>query len=288
MIEIVAPGPLCTVQDLGRAGLGAPRRRLAVALRIAPRTGSPTGSSATRPTAATLECTFGGLRVRFDRAVYVALAGADCPAATSPDARRSATGHAVALAAGTELMLGAPRTGLRTYLAVRGGVDAPARDGLAEHRSAERSRSSAARRRRSARRRRRPRAPTLPVAPRAGRRPSDHSPITLWPGPRHRLVHGGAHRALAATPYDGAAARATASAPGCRRRTRAVGAPRAAVRRASSTAPCRCPTTASRSIFLADHGVTGGYPVIAVVDPADIGRVAQARPGERLRFRWSR
>jgi allophanate hydrolase subunit 2 len=38
-------------------------------------------------------------------------------------------------------------------------------------------------------------------------------------------------------------------------------------------------------LFLADHPVTGGYPVIAVVERADIDRAAQARPGQRIRFR---
>lgn len=37
-------------------------------------------------------------------------------------------------------------------------------------------------------------------------------------------------------------------------------------------------------LFLADHPLTGGYPVIAVVARADVGRAAQARPGQRLRF----
>ena len=37
-------------------------------------------------------------------------------------------------------------------------------------------------------------------------------------------------------------------------------------------------------IFLADHPVTGGYPVIAVVHPHDLPLVAQARPGQPLRF----
>jgi allophanate hydrolase subunit 2 len=37
-------------------------------------------------------------------------------------------------------------------------------------------------------------------------------------------------------------------------------------------------------LFLADHPVTGGYPVIAVVVDADTDRAAQLRPGERLRF----
>ncbi|MGV2384339.1 MAG UNVERIFIED_CONTAM: biotin-dependent carboxyltransferase family protein, partial [Thermobifida fusca] len=38
-------------------------------------------------------------------------------------------------------------------------------------------------------------------------------------------------------------------------------------------------------LFLADHPVTGGYPVIAVVVSADLRWAAQARPGTRLRFR---
>jgi allophanate hydrolase subunit 2 len=37
-------------------------------------------------------------------------------------------------------------------------------------------------------------------------------------------------------------------------------------------------------VFLADHPVTGGYPVVAVVLDADLDRLAQVRPGERLRF----
>jgi biotin-dependent carboxylase-like uncharacterized protein len=38
-------------------------------------------------------------------------------------------------------------------------------------------------------------------------------------------------------------------------------------------------------IFLADHPTTGGYPVIAVVEQADLPLVAQARPGTSVRFR---
>src|SRR3954468_3585146 len=37
-------------------------------------------------------------------------------------------------------------------------------------------------------------------------------------------------------------------------------------------------------LFLADHPVTGGYPVVAVVVDADVDRAAQVRPGQRLRF----
>jgi biotin-dependent carboxylase-like uncharacterized protein len=38
-------------------------------------------------------------------------------------------------------------------------------------------------------------------------------------------------------------------------------------------------------VFLADHPTTGGYPVVAVVDPADLPRLAQARPGATVRLR---
>ena len=37
-------------------------------------------------------------------------------------------------------------------------------------------------------------------------------------------------------------------------------------------------------VLLADHQTTGGYPVIATVVDADLGIVAQAAPGESLRF----
>ncbi len=39
-------------------------------------------------------------------------------------------------------------------------------------------------------------------------------------------------------------------------------------------------------VFLADHPTTGGYPVVAVVDPASMGACAQARPGTTVSFRW--
>jgi biotin-dependent carboxylase-like uncharacterized protein len=37
-------------------------------------------------------------------------------------------------------------------------------------------------------------------------------------------------------------------------------------------------------VFLADHPTTGGYPVIAVVERADLPLLAQARPGTVIRF----
>jgi allophanate hydrolase subunit 2 len=37
-------------------------------------------------------------------------------------------------------------------------------------------------------------------------------------------------------------------------------------------------------VLLSDHQTTGGYPVIATVIAADLGKVAQSLPGEPLRF----
>jgi len=41
-------------------------------------------------------------------------------------------------------------------------------------------------------------------------------------------------------------------------------------------------------LFLADHPVTGGYPVLAVVATADLPAAAQVRPGDVLRFKAAR
>ena len=44
------------------------------------------------------------------------------------------------------------------------------------------------------------------------------------------------------------------------------------------------PPSGQPVVFLADHPLTGGYPVVAVVLDDDIDRAAQLRPGQRLRF----
>lgn len=45
------------------------------------------------------------------------------------------------------------------------------------------------------------------------------------------------------------------------------------------------PRSGAPIVLLADHQTTGGYPIIATVIGADLGIVAQAGPGEYLRFR---
>ncbi|MFD1214124.1 allophanate hydrolase, partial [Arthrobacter sp. GCM10027362] len=50
------------------------------------------------------------------------------------------------------------------------------------------------------------------------------------------------------------------------------------------TGAVQVPPSGLPTVFLADHPVTGGYPVPAVVVPADLPLLAQARPGRRIRF----
>ena len=40
-------------------------------------------------------------------------------------------------------------------------------------------------------------------------------------------------------------------------------------------------------LFLADHPITGGYPVIAVVVDSQLDLAAQVPIGGRIRFRWA-
>ncbi|MET0931363.1 MAG: biotin-dependent carboxyltransferase family protein, partial [Aeromicrobium sp.] len=44
------------------------------------------------------------------------------------------------------------------------------------------------------------------------------------------------------------------------------------------------PASGQPIVFLADHPPTGGYPVIGVVRHADVAALAQARPGDAIRF----
>jgi biotin-dependent carboxylase-like uncharacterized protein len=48
------------------------------------------------------------------------------------------------------------------------------------------------------------------------------------------------------------------------------------------------PTRGRPTLFLADRPVTGGYPVIGVVSQSGVDRAAQAVPGTRIRFRLHR
>ena len=125
MITVIRPGMLASVQDLGRHG----HRHLGIcpggaldplALTLANRlVGNPAG-------AAGLEVTMGGCELRFDNATRIALAGDDFGARL--DGRPVWPCWSVPVAAGQTLRLAdanvsGGKPGLRTWLAVHGGID---------------------------------------------------------------------------------------------------------------------------------------------------------------------
>lgn len=119
MIEIVRAGALTTVQDLGRPGwahLGVPRSGAldAPALQQANRlVGNPDPYAG-------LETTLTGCSLRLRQAGTVAVTGA--PARVRIAGQVVDLGTAVAVPAGALVEIGPARFGVRTYLAVAGGI----------------------------------------------------------------------------------------------------------------------------------------------------------------------
>jgi biotin-dependent carboxylase-like uncharacterized protein len=122
VIAVLRAGPLATVQDAGRPGwraFGMPlagamdRLALAAANLLA---GNPPGAAA-------VELTLTGGTWRFEEAAHAALAGADMGATL--DGALLAPWSSFRARAGSTLTLGPARLGVRSYLAVRGGVAVP-------------------------------------------------------------------------------------------------------------------------------------------------------------------
>ena len=135
-LRIVAPGLQSLIQDLGRHGHSALGVSAAGALDRASlrRANRLVGNS---PSAAAIESVAGGLRIQAVGDQVLAVAGAPSALTVDPpsDAESDAEGNQrrqrsvpmatpFALLDGEILTLGAPESGFRSYLAVRGGVDA--------------------------------------------------------------------------------------------------------------------------------------------------------------------
>ena len=116
-VTIVAPGPLSTIQDLGRPGyqhLGVPRSGAAdrSAMTLANRlVGNAEGSP-------TIESTLGGLVFRCDTDILIAVTGALTDVVVNGVAVGVNT--AVVAHAGSEVSVGTPSQGCRNYVALRG------------------------------------------------------------------------------------------------------------------------------------------------------------------------
>ena len=279
MIEVLAPGPLATVQDRGRPGWAAigvsrsgaaDRGAAALANRLV-------GNA---PDAAVIEATLGGLALGFDRGAYVVLTGARCPATLD--------GHAVAMdapfhaAAGGVLRLGTPATGLRTYLAVRGGIDvSPVLGSRATDMLTGIGPSPLGA------------GVVLPIGDdlagdppgvdQATLRRRDDALVHVLPGPRVDWFAGDALATLTAAAYVvTAASNRTALRLDGAVLARSIG--RELPSEGLVPGAVQVPPDGKPVVFLVDHPVTGGYPVVAVVCDADLDLLAQRRPGDIVRF----
>lgn len=275
MIEVVSWGIGGSVRDAGRPGLAHLGRSrggavdpeaLALANRIV---GNP-------PAAAGFE-TSGGLVIVAQQAVLVAVAGAPCDLSVD-DGPPLGWGTGTALPPGARVRVGRLHGGARTYLAVRGGLHRPggapadgvpadgAQPGDVVAVGADPGTPAA----------------TQPAAP----RPWD-GVARIWPGPRLHWFTADAARELTGSTWT---VRLESDRVGARLDgpvlDRSVGGELPSEGLVEGA--LQVPPDGRPIVMLADHPVTGGYPVIAVVDPGDLAVVAQAAPGAALRFRWAR
>jgi KipI family sensor histidine kinase inhibitor len=307
-IEVLQPGMLTTVQDLGRPGLahlGVPHSGAAdpASLRRANRL------AGNQDDAAGLEVTLGRLTLRFHDAAVVAVTGAPValtltgidgavggePARGREPAGLPAPRHgsAFAVRAGSVLRLGAPAAGLRSYLAVAGGIDVRPELGS---RSADRlSRLGPPPLRPGDRLQ--VGEPRSPLGQPPDDRPADDLgaagadavKLRVIAGPRDDWFASDALASLATESYliTPASDRTGLRLAG-RPLTRSPDRPGELPSEGVVAGALQVTHDGQPILLLADHPTTGGYPVIAVVVSADIGLAAQLRPGQRVRFTVSR
>lgn len=283
-LEILTTGPFAVLQDLGRPGLahlgvgpsGAADRS---AHRLANRL------VANPDDRATVEVTLGGFAARVRCGdVDIAVTGADTnPVAGGIKFGSNSIQH---VRDGEVITLGTPRTGLRTYLAVRGGISvepvlgsrsydvmsaigpAPLRPGdqlpVGEPRNDY------------------PELDQAPVAAMTG----DVVELLAVPGPRDGWFVD--PDALVHTDW-------TVSDRSDRVGVRLTGRPlqhcypdRQLPSEGAARGAIQVPPNGLPVILGPDHPVTGGYPVVGVVIERDVDKVAQLRAGQTVRLHWAR
>ncbi|MCR2802216.1 5-oxoprolinase/urea amidolyase family protein [Microbacterium sp. zg-Y818] len=284
-VEVVAPGPLATLQDLGRPGHAAEGiARSGAADRGALRTANRLVGGDER--AAAIEVTMGGCRLRAARDLVAVVTGAWGPIAVA--------GRAVdpyvpfPWPAGEELHVERFTAGARAYLAVRGGFDGPrvagsrstdvlaglgpaplaAGDVLALAADAAGD------------------IPPLDLHP-WGPPPAGVLELDLAPGPRADWFAPTALHTLYETTWT---VTADADRVGIRLDGPALARLRSGELPSEAMVPgaLQVPPGGRPTILGVDGPVTGGYPVIAVATDAALDALAQALPGRQVRFRHAR
>lgn len=280
-LHVEEAGPLTTVQDLGRPGLaslGVPESGALdpQALKLANRlVGNPEDAPG-------LEVTFGGLCLTARRPVVLAVTGA--PVSVTVDGAAAGLGCAVPVPAGSTVQLGSPRYGVRSYLALRGGVladrvlgsastdllagiGAPLADGDDLDVGATPGTDV-------------PVIDGVPLSTPTG----EDLVLRVVLGPRDDWFTDESVELLLDSEW-------TVESRSNRIGIRLTG-PTLQQRRkrelpseGTIAGSLQVPHNGQPTLFLADHPITGGYPVIAVVHTADLSRLAQARPDQTVRFR---
>lgn len=283
-LEILRPGPLALVQDLGRVGLAhlgvsrsgaADRRSHTLANRLV----------ANPDDRATIEVTFGGFSARVRGGdVDIAVTGADADPAVNGNA--FGTNSIQHIRDGEVISLGTPYAGLRSYLAVRGGIGVtpvlgsrsydvmsgigplPLQPGdvlpIGEHPDDY------------------PEVDQAPVEPIA----EQLVELGVVPGPRDDWLAD--PDALVHTIW-------MVSDRSDRVGSRLEGRPlqhqwpdRQLPSEGATRGAIQVPPNGLPVILGPDHPVTGGYPVAGVIADDDVDKVAQIRPGQYVRLHWSR
>ena len=283
-LKVLQPGPFTTVQDLGRFG----SQRFGV-----PVSGAMDGYAhrvanllvGNAEEAASLEMTFMGAKFKALKALSVAVSGAEAPLTVNGEPRESWS--VINLKPGDVLSVGVAQKGLRSYLAIGGGIDVPpvmgsrstyiggALGGL-EGRVLQKGDILPGGEAKT-----RPDGVALPT----GMRPVYSSRISLraLPGPQDEFFSEGqevffSSDYLVDTKSDRMACRLSGPIVDLKE-----GAPKSIISEPSLPGGVQIPAAGEPIVLLVEQTV-GGYAKIATVVSADLGVVAQARPGETINF----
>jgi biotin-dependent carboxylase-like uncharacterized protein len=289
-VVVTRVGFSASFQDRGRQGfsdlgLGAAGAADGSSARLANRMlGNP-------PEAAVIESVLGALELRAVGTLLVVVTGAMCPVAVQRfdgrGIRSAAPFEVITLEPGHSLVLGTADSGLRSYVAVRGGFDVEpvlgsrSWDSLAALGPPPISEGD-----------------IVPVGdlatgwplvdavpPQQDPAPGEAVVLSAVPGPRDDWFTETWRASLTGQTYrvgsdsDRVGMRLTGDEPLVRRRAEELPS------EGMELGSLQVPPEGYPVVFLADHPVTGGYPVVAVLADESIDRAAQLRPGDAVRIR---
>lgn len=281
-LVVAQPGPLTLVQDLGRPGLahlgvgasgGMDRAALALANRLV----------GNEPDAAGLEILVGAVELRAEKAMWISVTGAW--GSVTIDGHSVPQHTATLMGEGETLSVGAATHGIRYYVAIRGGIEAPlvlgsrSRDTLARLGPAPLTEGD------SLWVGVEPPNPVPPIDSVPFDVPSD-SIVTLEvsPGPRRDWFAPEAWERLLDHEW-----RVSPRSDRSGIRLEGLALERTELRELPSegmlSGAIQVSPDGAPTILAVDHPVTGGYPVIAVVTNDSLDALAQLRPGQGIQFR---